>query len=125
MTQGSLGGKPFQDMTSDFYIGSPRKLMNNCNNCGSVHVSHVIFNVSEYSMNIYCDDITTLFLNGKPITNSKFGSWNQFPSVSLPVGGKVLVAVSCKNTAGGGGLAVQIDLADERRVLEHSVNDKL
>ena len=69
-----------------------------------------------YTMNINCDDAEELYVDGVKQKIANSGTWNKHSLVFIPPGKKRLLAVSCNNVGGGGGLVLQLDLLGGRKV---------
>ena len=70
----------------------------------------------EYSLKISCDDAEELYVDGVKQTLAHSATWNTASHVRIPPGNKRLIAVLCKNADLEGGLIVQMDLLEGRKL---------
>ena len=60
-----------------------------------------------YTLQIICDDITTIFVDGKRRTAAGTGRWNQMATVKIPASTRA-IGIKCKNNGGPYGLMAQV-----------------
>ena len=59
-------------------------------------------------MDVICDDISTIFVDGKQKNVAGTGVWNQMASLLIP-SDTAVVGIKCRNTGGPYGIMAQVD----------------
>ena len=63
--------------------------------------------VSDWTLNVVCDDVMTLWIDGEETKVDGQGVWNQLSTLDIPMSTRS-IAIKCQNTGGPGGIAASV-----------------
>ena len=69
--------------------------------------------LGKYILQHVCDDVSTIFVDGKEMTAAGTGSWNELATLEIPASTDGMsIGIKCRNT-GGGPYGIMAQVTDE------------